>query len=205
MSEEQLKPLPAAPAGVTDPEQFGAAEERWEKCPLRDCKKNNELLYEDFYLRDIRTNRLMCSACAVRAEMGYMAREVLRASDDRFFQGDQTHNFIVLGVMTAAGIVSGLLVSLVAFIYFSFIIAGAVGAAGASLARRMTSRKVTRQMHYFGGAGIVLGSFIGVALYGLFRGIPLEFILSSGYGIFDVVISIAGMFVAAWGILMRRI
>jgi hypothetical protein len=205
MSEEKLKPLPAAPIGVTDPEQLAAAQERWTNCPLSTCKRKNELLYEDFYLRDIRTNRLMCSGCAVRAEMGYMAREVMKASDDRFFQGSQAHNFIVLGVMTGAGILSGFLSSLIGFIYFSFIIAGAVGGAGAALARRWTARNVTRQMHYFGGAGIILGSYIGVALHGMSLGIPLELIISSGYGLIDVVISVVGMFAAAWGILQRRI
>jgi hypothetical protein len=205
MSEEKLKPLPAAPIGITDPEQLAAAEERWAQCPLSTCKRNTKLLYEDFYLRDIRTNRLMCSACAVRAEMGYMAKEVIKASDDRFFTGNQAHNLIVFGVMGAAGIISGFLSGLIGFIYFTFLVGGAIGGAGAALARRWTGRKVTRQMHYFGGAGIIIGSFIGVALHGMSLGIPLEFIISSGYGLFDTAVSAAGMFAAAWGILQRRI
>jgi hypothetical protein len=206
MSEEQVKPpLPPAPAGVADPEQLDAAEERWAKCPLRDCKKNSELLYEDFYLRDIRTNRLMCSACAVRAEMGYMAREVLRASDDRFFQGNQAHNFIVLGVMGAAAALSALLSFMAGWFYFAFIIGGAVGAGAAALARRLTSRKVTREMHYFGAAGIVLGSLLGMMIYAASLGVPFEYIFAGGFGLINVGASAAGMFGAAWGVLLRRI
>jgi MFS family permease len=203
MSEENLKPIPAAPIGVTDPEQFAAAEERWANCPLNNCKRNTSLLYEDFYLRDIRTNRLMCSGCAVRAEMGYMAREVIKKSDDRFFQGNQLHNFIVLGIMTGAAAISGLISFLIGWFYFAFIVGGAIGGAGAALARRFTDRKVTREMHYFGGAGIVLGSLLAIFLYSLYLGVPMEYIFSSS--LISVGASAAGMFAAAWGVLRRRI
>src|SRR6187402_497346 len=139
MSEEKIKPIPAAPVGITDPEQLAAAEERWANCPLSSCKRNTNLLYEDFYLRDIRTNRLMCSACAVRAKMGYMAREVIRASDDRFFTGNQSHNLIVLGVMAGAALLAGFASIFVGGFgfygyYFAFIVGGAIGGAGAALA-----------------------------------------------------------------------
>lgn len=203
MSQEPVTTMPNPPYGVNDPEQLSAAEERWAKCPLRDCKRDNELLYEDFYLRDIRTNRLMCSACAVRAEMGYMAREVIKASDDRFFQGDQRHNFIVLGVMGAAGTLAALLSFMIGWFYFGFIIGGAIGGAAAALARRLTQRKVTRQMHYFGAAGIILGSLLGIFFYGLYTGIPFEYALQ--FGMINAGASAVGMFGAAWGVLMRRI
>jgi MFS family permease len=203
MSEEKLKPLPAAPIGITDPEQFAAAEERWAQCPLSQCKRNTNLLYEDFYLRDIRTNRLMCSGCAVRAEMGYMAREVIKKSDDRFFQGNQMHNLIVFGVMAGAAAISGLLSFMIGWFYFGFIVGGAIGGAAAALARRFTARKVTRQMHYFGGAGIILGSLLAMLLYSFYLGVPFEYIFSSN--LINVGASAAGMFAAAWGVLMRRI
>ena len=202
MSEEKIKPIPAAPVGITDPEQLAAAEERWANCPLSTCKRNTNLLYEDFYLRDIRTNRLMCSGCAVRAEMGYMAKEVLRASDDRFFQGNQAHNFIVFGVMAAAGTIAGL-ISFVLGFYFSFFAGGAIGATGAALARRLTARKVTREMHYFGAAGIIAGCFLAIVLYSMFYRIPLEIIFAGA--LINVGVAAAGMFAAAWGILLRRI
>jgi hypothetical protein len=202
MSEEQIKPLPAAPIGVTDPEQISAAEERWENCPLRDCKRNNTLLYEDFYLRDIRTNRIMCSACAVRAEMGYMAREVIKASDDRFFQGTQLDNLIVFGVMLVAGAI-GAAISFMVWFYFAFIIGGAIGGVATTLARKLSGRRVTRQIQYFGVAGVIAGSVLAIFGYSIMSQIPFEYLFTSS--ILSVGASAAGILAAAWGVLLRRI
>lgn len=201
-NEEPMLPVPE---GVTDPDQIAGAAERWQECPLNDCKHNPDLLYADFYLRGIRSNRLMCGACAVRVEMGYMAREVVRKSDDKFFQGSQMDNGIVLGVMIGASLVSAILSQMLGFFFIiPFMIGSAIGGSAAVLSRNLTERRVTRQTPYIGIAGIVIGAIIAGPLYFLFQ---------TGYFIidprvifnFDVVISSAGMAMVSWGIFMRRI
>lgn len=69
--------MPPAPRDAgEDVTQY--AQERWQHCPLRDCKQQPPLLYEDYPLRDLRTDRLLCSACTVRQGMGYVGREAVQ-------------------------------------------------------------------------------------------------------------------------------
>jgi hypothetical protein len=206
MSEEKNEKLILpAPEGITDPDQIAGAQERWQECPLNDCKRNPDLLYADFYLRDIRTNRLICSACAVRVEMGYMAREVVRKSDDRFFQGSQMDNGIVLGVMIVASLLSAILSQMLGFFFLiPFMIGSAIGGSAAVMTRRLTERRVTRQTPYIGIAGIVIGAIIAGPLFLLFR-TGVFFIDPRVIFNFDVIISSVGMAMGSWGIFMRRI
>ncbi|MEM9951676.1 MAG: hypothetical protein AAF846_08760 [Chloroflexota bacterium] len=181
---------PPPPAEITDADQIAAGEERWQECPLKDCKRDVDLLYEDFYLRGIRSNRLMCSKCAVRVEMGYMAREEVCKSDDRFFQGTQRDNLVVLGVMFVASLIANVISSFVWF-YFAFLIGGGAGGAAAPFARRLAGKRVTRQMHLVGGVGIAAGAIVAYL-----------FIVPN---LFSIVICSFSMGAAAWGILQRRI
>src|SRR5688572_25067061 len=94
---QQEKQIPAPPPDVTDPECISAAQERWQVCPLRDCKGNVALLYEDFHLRDVRSNRVMCSKCAVHTEVGYMAREAAEGYEpDIPYDGKRVDYLLVL-------------------------------------------------------------------------------------------------------------
>lgn len=76
------QPMPSPPPEATQGELLQFAEERWTQCPLNDCKWDTKLLYEDYPLRDIRTNRLLCSACTIRQGMGYVGREVNETFDE---------------------------------------------------------------------------------------------------------------------------
>jgi len=201
---QELGDLPAPPEGITDDDQLAGGAERWQNCPLRDCKRKHELLYEDFYLRDIRTNRLMCSACAVRTEVGYIAREVVKATDDKFFTGTQVDNFITLGVMLGASLVGNMLSLLLGFWFFAFFIGGGIGGAAATFSRRLTQGRITRQVPYFAIGGVVLGALLAG---------PVFFLLRTGFLILDlrviinlsVIICSIAMASAAWGIFLRRI
>ena len=191
MSEEPAKPIPAPPAHVTEPEQLAAGEERWANCPLNDCKRNTELLYEDFYLRGMRSDRLLCSKCAVRVEVGYMAREEVRKADDKFFQAGTLDDMIVLGLMFFASIVGNALAIFVPSFYIELFLGGAIGAGAATLTRTITEGRVSRQTHYWGTAGIVAG-----ALFALLFG---------RWAMISIVICTGSMIAASWGIFLRRI
>jgi hypothetical protein len=185
-------PLPPPPEGLTDPQQIAGAEERWQECPLKDCKRNPELLYEDFFLRGMRSNRLMCSKCAVRVEMGYMAREEVRKADDKFFQGTQIDNLKTFGVMFVASLLANIAASFVGY-YIGFFVGGAIGGFAAPLARRLAGGRVTRELHYVGAAGILMGALLTMFL-------PLEF-----YDFTTLAACSVGVGLAAWGILQRKI
>ncbi len=207
MSEETIKndaPLPAPPEENIDPDQVEAAEERWQDCPLKDCKRNPELLYEDFYLRDVRTNRLMCSACAIRTEVGYLAREVVRASDDRFFQGTIGDDLIVLGLMFAGSIVAHTLALFIPFFILSFFIGAGIGGAMAPLARRITGGRVSRRSQYFAVGGVLLGALFAPTLFVLLRVGVFVFSLQALFNI-NILLCAVGMIGVAWGVFLRRI
>ena len=198
------QPMPPPPEGVTDPERLEGAQERWTECPLRDCKRDPDLLYADFYLRDMRTNRLMCSACTVRTDAGYMAREVVRAHDDRFYTGNLGTDGVLFGVMLAGSLAANILSLLIGFFYFAFIIGGAIGGGLAIWARRLSGKKVTRQSHYIGTAGIALGALLAPTLWLFFQTGILYFNLQLVFN-FNVLACTAGMVMASWGVFIRRI
>ncbi|GAB5494195.1 MAG: hypothetical protein Phog2KO_44100 [Phototrophicaceae bacterium] len=191
MSEPLEKPIPAPPAGVTDPEQLAGGEERWEHCPLKDCKRDPELLYEDFYLRGMRSDRLLCSKCAVRVEVGYMAREEVRKADDKFFQGSAVDDLIVLGLMFFASIVGNALAIFVPSFYIEIFLGGAIGAGAAGLSRTITEGRVSRGTHYWGTAGIIAGAIFAL--------------LFGRWALVSIVICTGAMIAASWGIFLRRI
>lgn len=219
-TKNEDRPLPDPPEGVDDPDQLVAAEERWTVCPLRDCKRDVDLLYQDFYLRDIRTDRVMCSACAVRTEIGYLAREVVKASDDRFFQGTIQDYLIVFGAMAGASFGLNLVLTFIPnFGFFLWFIAAAVGGAvGTALAQqvqRLTGRRVGRRSAEVAIAGLVtgmllmpLGSFIanfglvGLQLIGLLFSDPIIYLARIGL---TGLIFTGAMGVAVWSVFKRRI
>ena len=209
MTEEQIQQtdssMPAVPEGITDADRIAGAKERWENCPLRDCKRDPELLYADFYLRDIRTNRLMCSACAVRVEMGYMAREVVKATDDKFYKGTQLDNLLVFIVMFVASLISAAISQFLGFFFIiPFFIGTAIGGSAAVMSRRLTKRRVSRQTPYFGIAGIIIGAVLASPAI-FFAQTGILFLDTRILLNFNSILSAVGMAMASWGIFMRRI
>jgi hypothetical protein len=204
MKPKNDKPMPPPPLDPIDPDRVTGAIERWEQCPLHDCKRNADLLYADFYLRDMRTNRLMCSACTVRTDAGYMAKEVVRAIDDRFFTGNIVSDAILFAAMLGGSIVANIIALLIGWFYIAFIVGGAIGGGLAIQARRLSGKKVTRQSHYFGTAGIILGALLAPIIWYSFQYGVL--ILSSSI-LFNIntLACTVGMVMAAWGIFLRRI
>jgi len=227
MSEAQLdneqpkqeNPMPEPPEGVTDPDRIEGAQERWQECPLRDCKRKPELLYEDFYLRDIRTNRLMCNACAVRTEVGYLAREVVKASDDRFFKGTNTDYLITFFVTLTGGLAVNLLMLFIGAIglgFFSFIIAfvigGSAGAFIGRMGRRFTEGRIGRRSAEVAIAGLIVGAFFAPAVFLIFQtGLQvIAFLLAQPQVYFQFfnlsLLIVTGVMAAAvWGVYQRRI
>ena len=204
MSEPLEKPIPAPPADVTDPDDLANGEDRWVNCPLKDCKNDPALLYEDFYLRGIRSDRLLCSACAVRVEMGYMAREEVRKHDDKFFQGSQIDNIITLGVMFAGSLVANALMFAFGFWILAIFVGGAIGAGLATFARRLTKGRVTRQMPYFAIAGIILGAILAPSIYIFVSFGVLVFNFASIFSL-AILVTSGTMAFSAWGVFLRRI
>jgi hypothetical protein len=198
------KPMPAPPEDPIDPDRVAGAQERWTECPLKDCKRKPELLYADFYLRDVRTNRLMCSACAMKTEVGYIAREVVKASDDRFYTGNIGTDGVVFLAMLVGSIVANAISLMIGFFYFAFIISGAIGGGLAIQARRLSGKKVTRQTPYFGTDGIIIGALLTPTAWFFFQTGILFFSMSTIFNISTLACT-AGMVTAAWGVFLRRI
>lgn len=208
------RPMPEPPDGyITDDAQINAAERRWEQCPLRDCKKNPELLYEDFYLRDIRTDRLMCSACAISTEVGYMARETLRQQEDRFFEGTTEDYVIVFAVIAAMSAVVNAVMLWIGFWFLAIFVGGAVGAFIGRTARNLTGGRVGRYSPQVAVAAVAAGAFLAPVLFWLVNapGFGLQFLFSSLSFYLGQVFSLSilicsgTMAMAIYGIFMRRI
>lgn len=191
MSNTNEQVIPAPPDTISDPDQLAGGEERWENCPLNDCKRHPDLLYEDFYLRGMRSNRLLCSNCAVRVEIGYMAREEVRKADDKFFKGSTLDDVIVLGLMFFASLVGNALAIFVPSFYIELFLGGAIGAGAAGLTRTITEGRVSRETHYWGTAGIIAGAIIAL--------------LFGRWALVSIVICTGSMIAASWGIFLRRI
>ncbi|MEO1286178.1 MAG: hypothetical protein AAFV93_00310 [Chloroflexota bacterium] len=164
----EITPIPAPPSEITDSDQLAAGEERWHNCPLKDCKRDVNLLYQDFYLRGIRTNRLLCSACAVRMEIGYIAREV----DDDYQGRSYTASRIdQVFIFFASAIISWLVNTV--FLFADFLLLGIfLGFAGGLLislvVKRLTNRRVGRYSPQIGVSGVVLGFLLSPStIFGL--------------------------------------
>lgn len=203
MSQNNTNTILPVPADITDPDQIAGGEDRWANCPLKDCKRDADLLYEDFYLRGIRSNRLMCSQCAVRVEMGYMAREEVKKSDDRFFTGSQADNAIVFGVMLAGSIVANVIMLFIGFWILAIFLGAGVGATIATYARRLAQGRITRQMPYYAIAGIVVGALLAPTVYIFLTFGFLTF--APTFNIFITLVTSVAMGSGAWGIFLRRI
>ncbi len=199
------KPMPPPPSADIEQDRREGAEERWETCPLHDCKRDADLLYSDFYLRDIRTNRLMCRACAVRVEMGYMAREVVKESDDRFYAGTSTDYAIVFGILFAGSMVVNALMLMIGFWILGLFIGGGAGTFLARLARQATGGRIGRQSQYVAVAGVIVGALFAPTLFTLVRIGALIFALQFAITNFAILLCTGSMAAAAYGIFLRRI
>jgi len=192
MSEAaKQKPIPAPPEGVTDKDQITNGEERWAECPLRDCKSNPALLYEDFQLRGMRSNRLLCSKCAVRVEVGYMAREEVRKHDDRYFTATTMDDFIVLALMFFFSLIGNILAVIIPSFYIEIALGAAIGAGVAALCREITQKRVSRETQYWAVGGILAGALLAYVF--------------GRRSIVSVIILSGAMIAASWGIFLRRI
>lgn len=207
------KPLPPPPDADIEADRTELAQERWTHCPLRDCKRDANLLYEDFYLRGIRSDRLMCSACAVRTEVGYMAREIVKKSDDRFFAGTTTDYAIQFAVIAGLSLVVNTIMQFIGFWILAFFVGGGAGMFIGRTARRLSGGRVGRQSANLAVGATLIGALLSPIGFGLFQGggAFISFLLSdlSIYFrfLFDfaVIITTAIMAATIYGIFMRRI
>lgn len=208
----QKAPLPPAPDGVTDPDRLEGAAERWEHCPLKDCKRDMDLLYADFYLRDIRTDRLLCSACVVRTEIGYQAKEVVREFDNRFFDAKTTDYIITFAAVGALGLAVNALAMVIGFWFLSIFIGGAAGTFIGQQARRLTGKRIGRQSAYVATGAAITSALLAPIALGIVRGYGAIFFIQpsayfSGLGIINLSLWLCAvpMASAIYGIFMRRI
>ncbi len=206
------RPMPEPPDGyIEDDEQLSAAKRRWKQCPLKDCKKNPELLYEEFYLRDIRNDRLMCSACAVSTEVGYMARETLRKQEDRFYAGTTEDYMIVFAAIAGMSAVVNAIMLAIGFWFLAIFVGGAVGAFIGRTARNLTGGRVGRYSPQVAVAAVVAGAFLAPVLFWLVSAPGLQVLFSSLQFYIGQVFSLSilicsgTMAMAIYGIFMRRI
>lgn len=199
-------PKPAAPEANISEERERLATERWAFCPLNNCKHDTNLLYEDFMLRGIRSNRLMCSACVVKTDAGYMAKEVAKASEDRFFTGSFADDVLMLLVMIVGSIGANFVAGLVGGFSFAFAIGvgAAVGAAMAGFARQLAGKRVTRRTQWFGVAGIILGAILTPTVTHFLLTGEVLISLNALFNI-NILLCTGSMIAAAYGIFARRI
>jgi hypothetical protein len=215
MNQTTITPMPAPPVEPIDQDRVAAAEERWAECPLRKCKRDTELLYEDFYLRDIRTNRIMCSGCAVRTEIGYIAQEVVKRSDDRFFQGTPKDYVITFFVTMLGSVIVNAIMYVVGFWFVAIFVGGAAGVAVARFARRLSEGRIGRQSANIAIGGIVVGMLFSPLIVMAFSGGGFELLLfliqnptiylQSLFFNIGVLICTGLMAASAYGVFKRRI
>lgn len=177
---EGLQPPPPPPEHITDPDRIAAGEERWQACPLNDCKRKPELLYEDFYLRGIRTDRLMCSQCAIRMEVGYIAREVAKAQDDKFFTGTRLDYVIVFLTTLLLSFGANAMLMYLSYWFVALFVGFAGGWLVSKIATRFTKGRVGRYSPQVAIGGALLGLlvsppviFVGTSFVVLFREVPV--------------------------------
>lgn len=207
------KPLPPPPVEDIDPDQIELAQERWTECPLRDCKRDPNLLYEDFYLRGIRSNRLMCTACAVHTEVGYMAREVVKKADDRFFEGSNLDYVIQFAVIAGLSLVINTIMQSIPIWFLGFFIGGGAGMFIGRTARRLSGGRIGRQSANLAIGATIVGALLSPFTWALFQGggLFVSFLLSDLSFYFNVlfdfgvIITTAIMAGTIYGIFMRRI
>lgn len=138
-------------------------QERTANCPLRNCPQHLE---EEMVLRCIRTDRLLCMECAVHTPTGYIAKEVARAHDDKFFKGTQRDVVLQIAVCgIGMAIVTAILRQMGLLSFFIIIFIGpVVGGALTDLALRLTQRRRGRYSDVLGAAAVAIGGFTGAFL-----------------------------------------
>jgi hypothetical protein len=165
----QEKPMPAPPEDSIDSERLAAAHERWTVCPLKDCKSKPDLLYEDFFLRDVRSNRVMCSKCAVHTEVGYMAREAVEGYEpDKPYDGKRRDYLLILLVALLMSVGIHTLTIYMPYILISIFVGIGGGLFIGYTARRLILNRVGRFSGLIAAFGVILGLFISPIYFFIF-------------------------------------
>ena len=136
--------------------------ERTANCPQRNCPQQ---LDEEMLLRCIRTNRLLCMECAVLTPTGYIAKEVARAHDDKFFKGG-TQDYVIAALVCGIGmlVAAGLFKNFVGYFFIALFVAPLIGTGLTEAALRLSQRRRGRYSDVIGAAATAIGGFVGSML-----------------------------------------
>ncbi len=177
-------------------------EEREQTCPFKPCRG---LEQDEFYLRDIRTNRLLCNWCAVHTSVGYIGKDVAKQQEARYFKGTTSDYFIAFGITTALSAFANTFALFIGFFIFALFVGGVAGPAIGTTARRATGGRVGRYSPQVAVAGVVAGGLLSPTLFFLLR--VGAFVVAPQVAITDLsVLLCTGIIgVTVYGIFMRRI
>ncbi|MGB1288997.1 MAG: hypothetical protein ACPG7F_20855 [Aggregatilineales bacterium] len=142
-------------------------QERTAACPLKNCPQELE---DEMALRCIRTNRLMCMECAIHTPTGYIAKEVARAQDDKFYKGG-SQDYVLAGLICGGGMVlaTGILdaTGILSVWIISIFVAPVIGTGLSEFALRVTQRRRGRHSDIIAAGTAAVGGILG-AMMGLF-------------------------------------
>lgn len=207
MSRRKANPLanmPAAPRGTSD-DVLTLAQERWMHCPLKLCKRNRAHLYEDYPLRDMRTGRVLCSACTLRQGMGYVGLEPENVPDHLKWLRVLWDYAITL----ACGLLISLMLHTLLFwmgdgMWFVAIIAGIVGGVGVgTLPSRLGGGAANGLIGIAAVGGIVLGTLGSPTLFIWLSEGQWQFAVRLAFN-FEVFICTLLMTATAYAVFTRR-
>ncbi len=116
-------------------------------------------------LRCIRCNRYMCMKCVVHTPVGYVCRECAHQHDNRFFDATSTDGLLIFATCAGltgigAALIAAINLPLFFLLFLGFPIGGAIGEA----ALRVTKRRRSRNSHWLGAGGAVVGGLIGAII-----------------------------------------
>lgn len=176
--------------------------EREDTCPFRPCRG---LEQDDFLLRDMRSNRLLCNWCAVHTSVGYIGKDVARQQEQRFFKGTTTDYFVVFGIISGLSAVANTIALFIGFFIFAFFVGGVAGGSIGTLARRATGGRVGRYSAYVAVGAVLTGALLSPTVFILLR--TGVFIIWPGLALTDLSVLVCTGIMAAtiYGIFMRRI
>ena len=177
-------------------------QEREATCPFKPCRGLDQ---DEFYLRDIRTNRLLCNWCAVHTSVGYIGKDVAKQQEARYFKGTTTDYFIVFGVTTALSAVANTIALFIGFFIFALFVGGVAGPSIGTAARRATGGRVGRYSPQVAVAGVIAGALISPTIFFLLRAGLFVILPQVAITDLSVLLCTGIIAVTVYGIFMRRI
>lgn len=194
---------------MSEAEELQALHEaRIAQCPIKPCRSTPQ---DEMRLRDIRTDRPLCHYCAVPTPVGYIAREVAKAHEDRFYTATLRDYIVAFLIVMGATLIANLLVRFIPFLgffIFALFVGLAAGTTGGTFARRATGKRVGRRSTVLAAGAAVIGGLVSPIVFIFLRfGVLLldPQVIFASLADISLLICTGAAAVSAYGAFSRRI